>query len=420
MRLHLEQDNLNDERQACTAILSNVEGTALKCVVAKKEEERDTADKIFEIMLNRFGSGMKGHQAMMKLEKRSQRDDESIDRFLGDLESLRRRSDPEESTNRRNFIIASKLIDGVKSDDLGTMLATYYTLSKDNAPTPEDMTQKSREYMLMKPKKYSYPENRNMQGGGGVNHRGRHGTSLGMIWTNVADCTTYKQGMRSLGYAPDEEDMSQTEELEFYSGLIIKIGARCFFCNQEGHLRMDCPLFWEAVKNQSQPEHKLAQAVVPNTRNRQAEFDAKNSEAPTAEAELPTKTVKAVAQVKNAIEAETRNSLEINHDIAAAEAIINLKQDLATKEIEQRLKQEIERQKFNETLSRSVKVPEAEMGATRSGNCNTLKMVTGKPFGITKIGAKIRSIITVGGHEVTRNLSEPSDQTIMHIDVSAD
>ena len=39
MRLHLEQDNLNDERQACTAILSNLKGTALKCVVAKKEED---------------------------------------------------------------------------------------------------------------------------------------------------------------------------------------------------------------------------------------------------------------------------------------------------------------------------------------------------------------------------------------------
>ena len=30
------------------------------------------------------------------------------------------------------------------------------------------------------------------------------------------------------------------------------------------------------------------------------------------------------------------------------------------------------------------------------------------------------SIITVGGHEVTRNLSEPNDQTIRHIDVYAD
>ena len=151
-RLHLEQDNLNDERQACTAILSNLEGTALKCVDAKKEEERDTADKIFEILLNRFGSVMKGHQAMMRFEKRRERDDESIDWFLNDLENLRRRSDPEESTNRRNFSIASKFIDWVKSDDLRTMLATYYTLSKDSASTPEEMRQKSREYMLMKPK----------------------------------------------------------------------------------------------------------------------------------------------------------------------------------------------------------------------------------------------------------------------------
>ena len=43
---------------------------------------------------------------------------------------------------------------------------------------------------------------------------------------HVADCTTYKQDMKSLGYAPDEEDMSQTDEHELYRGLIIKIGAR--------------------------------------------------------------------------------------------------------------------------------------------------------------------------------------------------
>ena len=46
--------------------------------------------------------------------------------------------------------------------------------------------------------------------------------------------------------------------------------------------------------------------------------------------------------------------------------------------------------------------------------------MTGNFFGITKIGARITSIITVGGQEVTRNLSELSDHTIMHIDVYAD
>ena len=183
---------------------------------------------------------------------------------------------------------------------------------------------------------------------------------------HVADCTTYKQGMKSLGYAPDEEDMSETEEHEFYSGLIIKIGARCFFCNQEGHFRMDCPLFWEAVQNQSHPKHKLALAAVQNTRNRQAKFDTKNTEAPSAE--LPTKKVKAVVQVKNAIEAEYKNPLAINYEKAATEAINKVKQDLARKEIEQRIKQEIERQKLNETLCVSMPISKAEVGATRGGN----------------------------------------------------
>ena len=77
------------------------------------------------------------------------------------------------------------------------------------------------------------------------------------------------------------------------------------------------------------------------------------------------------------------------------------------------MKQEIEKQKLNEMLGWSVPEPEAVAGSTKSGNCNTLKMVMGKPFGTTKIGARIMSKITVGGHEVTRNLNEPSDQTIM-------
>ena len=47
-------------------------------------------------------------------------------------------------------------------------------------------------------------------------------------------------------------------------------------------------------------------------------------------------------------------------------------------------------------------------------------MECGKRFEITKLGARIKSIITIGGHEVTKNLSKPSDQTLMYIDVYAD
>ena len=53
--------------------------------------------------------------------------------------------------------------------------------------------------------------------------------SCGSANHHVADFTTYKQGMKSFGCTPEEEGRNETEEHEFYSGLIIKIGAGCFF-----------------------------------------------------------------------------------------------------------------------------------------------------------------------------------------------
>ena len=84
------------------------------------------------------------------------------------------------------------------------------------------MRHKSREYMLMKPKKYSYSDNRNTQGGSQPQRsswykprddtdKSRICANCGSAYHHVADCTTYKQGMKSLWYAPDEEDMSQME-----------------------------------------------------------------------------------------------------------------------------------------------------------------------------------------------------------------
>ena len=56
----------------------------------QKQSQRDTAEKVFEISLNRFGSGMQGHLAMTRFEKRRQREDETIDKFLDNLQMLRR------------------------------------------------------------------------------------------------------------------------------------------------------------------------------------------------------------------------------------------------------------------------------------------------------------------------------------------
>ena len=60
MKLHFEEEDVS-ERQECSALTSNLEGTALNCVMAKKQYQRDTAEKIFKILLNRFGSEVQGH-----------------------------------------------------------------------------------------------------------------------------------------------------------------------------------------------------------------------------------------------------------------------------------------------------------------------------------------------------------------------
>ena len=138
MNLHFEEGDLT-ERQECSALTSNPEGTALNCVMAEKQNQRSTAEKIFEILLNRFSSGVQGHQGLMRFEKRRQHDDETIDKILNDMEMLRRHSQPDESNSRMNLAVASKCINGVKNDELRTILATHYTPLSTNAPTPEEL-----------------------------------------------------------------------------------------------------------------------------------------------------------------------------------------------------------------------------------------------------------------------------------------
>ena len=89
---------------------------------------------------------------MVKFEKRRQRGDESIDKFLDYLDLLRRRINPDERISERNLAIASKFMNGVKKVELKTKLATHFTLSLDQVPTPDELRKKSRQYLLIKPR----------------------------------------------------------------------------------------------------------------------------------------------------------------------------------------------------------------------------------------------------------------------------
>ena len=250
MTLHFEEEDLS-ERQECSALFSNLEGTALNCAMAKKQYQRDTAEKIFEILLNRFGSGVQGHQTMMRFEKRRQRDDETIDKFLDDLEMLRRRSKPDESNWRLNLPVASKFIDGVKNDELRTRLATHYTPLSTNAPTPEELRLKSKECFLLKPPSRSgyYKNNYGNFNNGPANQgnnwykprddmdKRRSCANCSSTDHHVSACPTYKQGMKAIGFSHEDQDASEVDHEDFMRRVNAKFGPRCFFGNLEGHFK---------------------------------------------------------------------------------------------------------------------------------------------------------------------------------------
>ena len=49
-----------------------------------------------------------------------------------------------------------------------------------------------------------------------------------------------------------------------------------------------------------------------------------------------------------------------------------------------------------------------------------LNVISGQALGMVQQGSRIQSLISVAGHQVIRNLSDPSDFNMMHLDTYAD
>ena len=177
---------------------------------------------------------------MMRFEKRRQREDETIDKLLENLEMLRRRSQQDESNRRMNLAVASKFNDGVTNDEPRTMLATHYIPLSTNAPTPEELRLKSKEYLLLKPPSRSgyYKKNYGDFNNGPANQRNnwckpnedmkkrRSCANCSSTVHHVSACPTYKQGMKAIGFSLEDEDASGVDHEDFMRGVIAKFGPR--------------------------------------------------------------------------------------------------------------------------------------------------------------------------------------------------
>ena len=370
---------------------------------------------------------------MVKFDKRRQRDDESIDKFLDDLELLRRRSNPDERISERNLAIASKFMDGVKSEELKTMLATHFTLSLDQVPTPDDLLMKSGEYLLINSRaqnRYSNCGNYSETNTGANSSwykprddmdKRRSCASCVSMDHHVSACSAYKLNFKAIGYLLDDVDATDEDHEEYVRGLIMKYGPRCFFCNLEGHFKSDCTQFWYAVADAKHLRHEDALSGVKASRARLMN-EAESRRKETIPSTYTTKKVKTLPDevVASNLEAESASPLKVYYDLSARTALQNVKQELATKEVEQWVRSKLESTDLWENFIILGKTTEKEHKEEPSKQGLKLNVISGRIFGMTKEGTKIMSIISVAGNQVVKNLSEPSEITLVHLDIYAD
>ena len=238
------------------------------------------------------------------------------------------------------------------------------------------------------------------------------------IQDHVSACPTYKQGMKAIGFSLEDEDASEVDHEDFMRRVIAKFGARCLFCNLEGHFKSDCPQFWDAVADIKHPRHEEALSGVKASKARLlSEAEARRKEKPQ---ELATKKMQAVTEEIREPEPVTAvDDLKIDYRAAAMDALNRVQQELVTKEIEQKVKLELENAKIQEKLN-AFEASEVEETKAPSSLSLNLNVISGQTIGMVPQGSRIQSINSVAGHQVTRNLSEPSEFTMMQLDTYAD
>ena len=153
------QAKVSAEDQAWS-IIGHLEGEARNYIINKAESERDTPEKVFELLSSRFGDGGNRMQVRQAFQSRIQQEKEDWMQYLDALEGLRSQGFPQETITTKRYEILQRFMEGVRDPALRRELAIVYAseVFLTEPPTVESLRFTTRQLQRNRPKPNQFPQ----------------------------------------------------------------------------------------------------------------------------------------------------------------------------------------------------------------------------------------------------------------------
>ena len=153
------QAKVSAEDQAWS-IIGHLEGEARNYIINKAESERDTPEKVFELLSSRFGAGGNHMQVRQAFQSCIQQEKEDWMQYLDALEGLRSQGFPQEAITTKRYEILQRIMEGVRDPALRRELAIVYAseVFLTEPPTVESLRFTTRQLQRNRPKPNQFPQ----------------------------------------------------------------------------------------------------------------------------------------------------------------------------------------------------------------------------------------------------------------------
>ena len=150
MKRHLEKAHARaTPLDKAWTIIEYLEHEARDYITNKSEAERDTDEKVFALLVRRFGTGSSKIHIQQQFRTRNQSNEEDYMQYLDALEGLRSQGYPNEEVTVRRYEIMQNFIEGVRNFELKRNLALMYAQEQyvEAPPTVEALRFTVQQYL---------------------------------------------------------------------------------------------------------------------------------------------------------------------------------------------------------------------------------------------------------------------------------